>query len=152
MKTDSTAMVVYSGAFERSLDTKNRVTIPARWLARDGEEFHVVPNPAPSEPFLLAMPPEEFALVESRILALDAPAEEKRKFIRQFYGAAQPVTVDKQGRILLPEEHCREAGLKSEVTLVGGKSRFEIWNRERWNKAASSDLPTYQKVAKLIGL
>jgi MraZ protein len=152
MQPELNSAVVYAGTFERSLDAKNRVTIPARWLSGQEEEFQVIPNPSPDEPFLIVMPPAEFAQMENRILALDAPAAEKRKFIRHFYGAARVVSTDKQGRLLLPEDHCRKLKLQGEVVLVGSKSRFEIWNRELWNKASAEELPIYQKMANLIGL
>lgn len=153
MQSELNSAVVYAGTFDRSLDAKNRVTIPACWLAgKEEEEFQIIPNPSAGEPFLIVMPPAEFAQMESRILSLDAPAVEKRKFIRQFYGAARAVAADKQGRILLPEDHCKKLNLQGGVVLVGGKSRFEIWNRELWSHAFATDQPTYEKMAALIGL
>ncbi len=145
-------MVIYSGTFERSLDSKNRVTIPARWLAGEGEEFHVVPNHQP-ENFLSVMPAEEFSAIENRIeQSAELSPRDKRRAIRSFYSMARAVSVDKQGRILLPEEHCREIGLKGDVVLAGTKSRFEIWSRDCWEKAHASSRADFEKIADLIGL
>lgn len=150
MKPESQLPTVYSGTFDRSLDPKNRVTIPARWVGGESQEFQVVPKPG--EPYLLVLPPDEFAAMEGRIEALPISESEKRKAIRMFYAAARPVSVDKQGRILLPEELLTRAQLGNEVVLVGSKSRFEIWQRERWNELSSASQPDFASLANQIGL
>ena len=43
-------------------------------------------------------------------------------------------------------------GLKGEVTLVGGRGRFEIWNSAKWKQAHREEKATYQRVADVIGL
>jgi MraZ protein len=152
MNANSPAEAIYSGTFERSLDSKNRVTIPASWVGQGVSEFQVVPNHKPDEPFLIVLPPGEFARMEARIEALNQPAALKRKAIRSFYSAARAVAADKQGRILLPEDYCRQAELQSDVVLLGGKSRFEIWSADRWRSASNEDRPVFQSIAEEIGL
>lgn len=132
------------------MDAKKRITVPSRWLADEEEEFYSVVDPR--EQFLIIMPAEEFANVENSLAERDVPAADRRKFMRQFYGNSQVVSADKQGRILLPEDHCRRAGLQENVVLAGGKSRFEIWSADRWSATKGEDTKTYQKVADLIGL
>jgi DNA-binding transcriptional regulator/RsmH inhibitor MraZ len=43
---------------------------------------------------------------------------------------------------VLPEEICKQLGLKGEVALVGGRGRFEIWNLEKWKRASAEAPPT----------
>ena len=57
--------ISYAGTFERSMDAKNRVTIPAAWLNGGPDEFHAIPHP--SGDFLMVMPPEEFDSIETSI-------------------------------------------------------------------------------------
>jgi len=152
MPPGSPVNAVYSGTFERSLDAKKRVTVPAKWLDGGEQDFQVIRNPQPDSPCLIVMPPEEFAQMEGRIQGSDLPAPRKRKAIRQFYSSAHAVTSDKQGRILLPEEVCSQAGLTSEVVLVGSKSRFEVWSKQHWQAAVSEDQEAYLEAAELIGL
>lgn len=145
------APVLYSGTFERSMDAKKRVSVPASWLSgKEEEEFHVSPHP--SRQYLMVMPPEEFDRVEQLIQASGLSAAEKRVAIRQFYGEAHKVAADKQGRILLPEAHCERAGLNGDVVFVGGRSRFEIWGRARYAENATPAEETYRRVAEEIGL
>lgn len=79
-------------------------------------------------------------------------ARDRRVFSRQLHSRAQHGASDRQGRLVLPEELCQKVGLKGEVALVGGRSRFEIWNLPRWKKAQEEETSTYQHVAKVIGL
>jgi MraZ protein len=142
--------ITYAGTFERSMDVKNRVTIPAAWLNGGPDAFHAIPGPTGD--CLIVMPPEEFDSIESRIEQSGAPAPERRKAIRQFYSQARSISADSNGRILLPDDHCDSVKLKGEVVLVGGRSRFEIWNAKRWAAVSAEESPSYRQVAELIGL
>jgi MraZ protein len=79
------------------------------------------------------------------------PAD-RRKFIRRFYSLAQIVSVDKQGRVLLPEDHCRRLGLEGDVVLIGSHNRMEIWNQERRAAATADEDDTFRRVAEQVGL
>jgi MraZ protein len=142
---------LYSGTFERSMDAKKRVAVPAAWLSREeGEIFHIIPHPA--EGYLMVMPPAEFDRWEQRIQESPTSAAEKRMAIRKFYSEAHTATTDKQGRILLTDKHCERAGISGEVVFAGGRSRFEIWSRERYAAVQAGHAEAYQRVADAIGL
>jgi MraZ protein len=144
--------VVYAGEFRHAVDNKHRVTIPSRWRSGDaGEEFFAVPDGTGS--FLMVMPPLEFERVKGSVEADPAilPAD-RRKFIRRFYSLAQIVSVDKQGRVLLPEDHCRRLGLEGDVVLIGSHNRMEIWNQERRAAATADEDDTFRRVAEQVGL
>jgi MraZ protein len=142
--------IIYAGTFERTIDAKHRVTIPAAWLAKENNEFHAIPNPIGE--CLIVMPPSEFAQIEARIQESSATPAERRKAIRQFYSQARSVNADAQGRILFSEEQCSALKLVGNIVLVGGRSRFEIWNAKRWAAVAEEEHLSFHKVANLIGL
>jgi len=147
-----TSPQIFSGEYRHAIDDKNRVTVPSGWRRfSEAEEFFTVPDPHGK--FLMVMPPEEFRGMSDRVKADTSfsPAL-KRSFIRQFYSRAKQCTTDRQGRILIPEDHRRQAGLESEVVLVGVHSRFEIWNPETWARVSADENIEYQKVADLVGL
>ena len=79
-------------------------------------------------------------------------ARDRRVFLRHLHAKAQHVSIDKQGRLVLPDDLCRLIDLTGEVTLVGGRGRFEIWNSARWKQAHKEEKATYQHVANVIGL
>jgi len=150
MPPNSPAPISYAGTFERSLDVKNRVTIPAGWINGGPGDFHAIPSHAGD--CLMVMPPEEFNSWEDRFKQSGLPADIQRKAIRHFYSQARAVSADSQGRVLLPDDQCESLQLKGEVVLVGGRSRFEIWNTARWTAVSAEEASSYRQVAELIGL
>jgi len=146
--------ITFAGEFLHSLDNKNRVTIPAAWRkpgAEPTDEFFVVPEI--TNKFLMAMPPDEFTGVRAEVHSNPtvSPAQ-ARIFLRHFYGKARSCVLDRQGRLVLPDEHCKDVGLKAEVMLNGVHGRFEIWNPERYAQNAEAGSQTYKDVGELIGI
>ena len=142
---------IFAGEFRHAIDAKNRVTIPARWRSGEVDEFFAVPNQ--ENGCLMVMPTAVAHEVAAR--AKSDPrfsAQDVQRFIRQFYSRAQHLTTDKQGRIILPEEHCRQLGLKGEVILVGSHSRFEVWSPGAWQKIREEDAPTFQHMLGVLGI
>lgn len=151
MRTDSPTQTFFAGEFRHGIDDKNRITIPSRWRRDDGEDFIILPEA--QEEFLLVMSLEEFARVIAEAESnTSVPPRERRVFLRHLHARAQHASSDKQGRLVLPEDLCRLLNLKGEVTLVGGRGRFEIWNSTKWKQAHKEETATYQRVADVIGL
>jgi MraZ protein len=71
--------------------------------------------------------------------------------LKRFIGSESvQVTLDKAGRICLPEKMARDAGLGEEAVLVGLLDRFEIWSPERYEKVKASDAIMAQEAFKLM--
>jgi len=150
MSKTTSKPISYAGTFPRSVDAKNRITIPSGWLNEGPQEFHAIPHS--SGDCLVIMPPEEFDSIAATIKASGRSVDEQRRIIRQIYSKARAVSVDSQGRILLPEEQCGALKLKGNVELVGGHSRFEIWNEKRWAEVCTEEEATANEEAKQFGL
>jgi MraZ protein len=151
MDIDSQSQTFYAGEFRHSIDEKNRITIPSRWRRADGEDFIVLPEA--QEEFLVVMSHEAFSQMSAEAESnLAVAPRERRVFLRHLHARAEHASSDKQGRLVLPEDVCKALGLKGEVTLVGGRGRFEIWNSAKWKQAHHNEKATYQRVADVIGL
>ena len=57
-----------------------------------------------------------------------------RNLQRFFLSAAADVTVDKQGRIVVPPVLRSHAKLVHDVTIIGVLDRAEIWDRQKWDE------------------
>jgi MraZ protein len=60
------------------------------------------------------------------------------------------VTLDKAGRICLPEGMAEAAAIGKEAMMVGLVDRFEIWNPERYTAASAVDDQLMSEAFKLI--
>lgn len=151
MDTDPSPQEFFAGEFRHAIDEKNRITIPSRWRQEKAQDFIILPEP--HYQFLLVMAPPEFARM-SALAGSDnnISARDRRVFSRQLHSRAQHGASDRQGRLVLPEDLCKQLELKGEIALVGGRGRFEIWNLQKWKRAHEEETPTYQHVANVIGL
>jgi MraZ protein len=141
----------FAGEFRHAIDEKNRITIPARWRKDEPEEFIILPQP--QHQYLLVMSGHEFARMSARAEKHEAVSStDLRVFLRHLHSRAVHSASDRQGRLVLPDDLCRQLGLKGEVALVGNQGRFEVWNLQKWKRAHEEETATYQHIADVIGL
>jgi len=152
MSSEQIPFPEFTGTVCHGLDSKNRITIPARWRRGDADEFFLMPDR--TNKFLRAMPPAQFRAIADKIATDPNLSERDRSvFMRNFYSSVQHATADKQGRLLLPEDYCKRLSLlKGEVMLVGARDRFEIWNKVVWESSREAELASYDRTLDNYGL
>src|SRR5580692_3116367 len=144
--------IYYNSRFRHGVDEKRRVQIPAKWLPqKNGMELTLVLWPRESAGACVrVLPPSQMAKLMQNIN--ETPNSDPRKVVLKRIigsGSAQ-VSVDKSGRICLPDDMAREAGFKDEVIMVGLLNSFEIWNPERYEKVQAADAALAQEAFKLM--
>lgn len=60
--------------------------------------------------------------------------EAGRDLRRKMCAQATIVTLDSQGRFVIPEEMVNFAQIKEKITLIGAGDHFEIWAGEKWSQ------------------
>ena len=60
------------------------------------------------------------------------------------------MTLDKAGRICLPDRLAAAAGLDEEALLIGMFDRFQIWDPERYEAASALDEEIYDDAIQLL--
>ena len=136
----ATATTCYNSAYTHGVDDKRRVQIPAKWRPAESVEFTLILWPKAKEgPCLRVLPPQEMAELMRDIDAM--PNDDPKKVVlKRFIGSESiQVSLDKGGRICLPEGMAKAAGIEDQAVLVGLLDRFEIWNPERYEKVRASD-------------
>jgi len=146
------ATTYYNSLYRHGVDEKRRVQVPAKWRpAKAGVEFTLMLWPKSKEgPCLRVLPPREMAELMRDIDAI--PNSDPNKVVlKRFIGSESiQVSVDKGGRICLPEEMATAADIKDQAVLVGLLDRFEIWNPERYEKVKASDAVMAQEAFKMM--
>jgi len=120
----------FTGQFEHSLDEKGRLTIPARMRARLGDHF--VLTIAPPEPCLAMYPELTWSEFCSKLESAPRKDAAYRAFVRHLFAHTEEISLDSQGRLLLPSTLREMAAIKRDAILVGTLTRVEIWAAETW--------------------
>jgi len=123
---------MFRGRFEHTIDSKGRISIPAKFrelLAEKYDERVMITN---FDRCLVAYPYEEWRSMEEKISSLSMVKKEAKAFQRFFVSAAVECPIDKLGRILIPPILRSYAQLEKEVVFAGMVKKFEIWSKERF--------------------
>ncbi len=124
----------FLGTYYVNLDDKGRANVPAKFrsiLENDNNPNMVV---CVMDDFLIVFPQEEWKLNEEKMSDLSAFDSEDRNRLREFYSRADECEM-KSGKVLVPSRLRKMADLNKEVVLVGMSRTFEIWSKDRWEKA-----------------
>ena len=149
---ETTETTYYNSIYRHGVDEKRRVQVPAKWRpAKAGVEFTLVLWPKSKEgPCLRVLPPREMAELMRDIDAMPN-SDPSKVVLKRFIGSESvQVSVDKGGRICLPEEMAKAADITDNAVMVGLLDRFEIWNPERYHKVKASDAIMAQEAFKLM--
>jgi len=124
---------VFLSTFEKQLDGKRRLLIPGEYRTPDNGAEHGVFCFFSVESDCLEAGGDKL-MADYVALIEDLPfGDDYRTALEEtVYAGQKPLAYDAGGRITLPEALCEEAGLSTEVVIVGLGRRFQIWDRVRW--------------------
>src|SRR5476651_866735 len=142
----------YNSLYRHGVDEKRRVQIPAKWRPeKGGTELTMMLWPKhQAGNCLRVLPPGEMAQLMADIDAMPN-GDPNKVVLKRFIGSESiQVTLDKSGRICLPDEMARLAEIKDEAMLVGLLDRFEIWNPARYENVKVADAVLAPKAFELM--
>jgi len=116
------------------LDAKGRVSIPASFrsvLTRDGF-VGLYCYPALDQPAIDAGGQALLAEIEALVARFPPYSDEREEFLVALYGRSETVSIDGEGRVVLPEELKSHAGITDAVAFVGLGHKFQIWEPQRF--------------------
>ncbi len=142
----------YTSSYRHGVDEKRRIQIPARWRPKKaGTEFTITLWPiSTGGAYLRVLPPSQMAKLMRDIEQMPN-GDEKSTLKRIIGGGSDGATLDKSGRMCLPEEMMEKAGITNEAVLVGVLDRFEVWNPERLEKMKMADAIMAPAALRLVG-
>jgi MraZ protein len=139
---------MFLGAYDHTLDDKNRLTLPAKFRQSFAEGLVVTRG---LDGCLYAFRRADWdRLVESRLATLDSLRPEGRRLQRHFFSGATEAELDKQGRVMLPAQLIGHAKLDKDVVVAGVNDRLEIWDRAAWRKELAEVEGSAEDVAERL--
>jgi MraZ protein len=144
-------MVHFIGEFECTMDAKGRVLIPKALMAQlpDDSRQSLVVN-CGFERCLVLYTKTEWTRITEELNKLNQFVKENREFLRLFNRGANILSLDSNGRVLIPKTLQDYAGLKSDLVFVTNSSKIEIWNKETYEAEMNKDPEHYSALAEKV--
>jgi len=152
MPNNLTTAPVYNSTYRHGVDAKRRIQIPAMWRPTEsGTQFTLIVWPKYREGACLrVLPPKELSELMASLDAMPNGDSNKTTLKRIIGSESTQATLDKAGRICVPEEMAQAADIDDEAVLVGLLDRFEIWSPARYEKLKASDAVMAHEAFKLM--
>jgi MraZ protein len=140
-------MTVFLSSYVNTVDKKGRVSVPASFRGEmvNHSRQVVVVYAAPKEGYLYAWGYDDFVKFAERIKKLPPMSKERQRLARTILAAARPINFDGEGRVLLPENLMKEAGIEGKALFAGQGDYFTIWNPDRYEERQEEDLTHYDE-------
>lgn len=126
---------MFLGEYEHNLDDKGRLAVPSRFRDELGDGVVVTRG---FDRCLMGFPRNAWEQLATRVNELSLGQAEARNLRRHLFSGAADLALDRQGRILLPQNLREYAGLGDQVIVAGLSTHFEIWAQERWGQVLDS--------------
>lgn len=136
---------MFLGEYAHNLDIKGRVAIPAKFREKLSTGAIVTRG---LDNCLFVFAPKEWQALAEKLVALPLAQANSRAFVRLMLSGATDVSLDNQGRILIPDYLRKYADLKKEVIITGLYSRMEVWNKELWERYKQKTESASEEIAE----
>src|ERR671938_1051009 len=122
--------MAFRGTFDHTLDTKNRLTIPAKFRASLAEGVVLAKG---IERCVQVWTPRAFdAYVSTALQGMNPLSEPARKLNRFFAANSLDTELDSAGRVMVPGFLLEHGGLAKDVVVTGAGDCLEVWERAAW--------------------
>jgi MraZ protein len=120
---------MFLGRFAHNLDSKGRLAVPARFRASLEEGLVLTRG---LDRCVAAYPMAAWEDLAGKVSALSMTDPAARQFRRMVFAEAANLTLDGQGRVVVPPELREYAGIDREAVVIGVHTSFEIWSPSGW--------------------
>ena len=147
-KNKQKATIMFIGEYHHAIDEKGRLAVPVKFR-NDMKSGGVVTRGL--DYCLFVYPKKDWQELAERLAKLPIAKATSRAFARLMLAGAMEVTVDSQGRIMIPE-YLRDFGsLKKTVVVAGLYNRIELWDEKAWEKYRKGTESKSGDIAEALG-
>ena len=141
--------MLLTGTYARTIDDKFRIALPKplrdAFFATGSVKLYLAPG---TDGSLALYTDESFGKLAGQLSNLSPTQQDVRAFNRLLYAQTQQLDLDGQGRMRIPPEMARLAGLDKEAVLLGIKDHVEIWDPARWHNYLAEKSARYDEIAE----
>lgn len=135
-----------TGTYDRNLDAKGRLSLPAAVRKEFGDKVHVLPAPDVDALYVFSESGYK-AWIDSlfeRNGGYDPRNPDDEDLMRVLNGLSASSDIDSAARISISDFNRKVKGLSREVTVVGNGDHLEVWDRETWQQHQAAALDKLQ--------
>lgn len=144
-------LLSFTGEYPQKVDGKGRMSIPAGFRrvleANDPDWAEGLPAKlyinygAHLKQNLRIYSVKAMMKIDAQIQELDEGSELQILLNRLYLGQSEELSIDKDGRIVMPIRHREKLGMtEGEVTFMGLGNYFEVWKAETYSSAVTASL------------
>jgi MraZ protein len=140
---------MFWGEYSHQLDDKGRLIIPARFRP------HLVPRAVLTRGLdhnLVIYPQEAWQSVSDRLNQMPITHPTARALRRLLFSGVVEISLDRQGRILIPGFLRDYATLNGEVLIAGMETFIELWEPATWRSTLKDVSHTLAEADHLLKL
>ena len=135
-------MALFLSSYENRLDTKGRISVPASFRAAIAKEdfagvilFRSFTNNCIEGVTMSRM--EQLASATDKMGVFDSELDD---LTAMLFADARPLAFDVTGRIVIPADMLKHAGITDSAVFVGRGNSFQIWNPGAFHAAQEKSL------------
>jgi len=136
------------GEYNHTIDTKGRMALPAKFrqVFKSGA---VITRGLDN--CLFIYPKKDWQVLATKLASLPISQAKTRAFARLMLAGAMDVSLDKQGRVNLPDYLTNYAKLNKKVVVTGLYDRLEVWDENEWSKYRQQTESSSSDIAEALG-
>jgi len=140
---------MWYGEYTHTLDEKDRFILPAKFREKiktlEKKLFYMTRG---LEGCLFLFDQGVWERLEEKLKSISFTKHEGRFFNRMYFGSAQEIEIDTQGRMMIPGYLKEYAQIKKEITIIGVADRIEIWDKGCWGSFYQNNKQRFEEVAE----
>jgi MraZ protein len=123
--------LAFRGTFDYSLDSKNRLTVPARFRATLSDGVVLAKRVAGC---IAVWTPDDYdAYMQAALERFHPMSPEAEQLERYFSANSHDTELDSAGRVGVPAFLLEHANLGKDVVVTGAGRCLELWDRQAWS-------------------
>ncbi|MFC1788040.1 division/cell wall cluster transcriptional repressor MraZ [Patescibacteria group bacterium] len=139
---------MFIGEYKHNLDEKGRLAIPTKFRQALSKGAVVTRGLDTS---LFLFPKEEWGKLAEKLASLPLGSSNTRAFARLMLAGAMDVSLDKQGRVVLPEYLRQYSAMNKSVIVAGLYNRLELWDEKNWENYKTKTEKEVGDIAEKLG-
>lgn len=136
------------GQYQHTIDNKKRLALPVKFRGELGNNIVVTKG---VENCLVVYTEKEWEVVSQKLANLPISQQEARSFTRHLLASATEVSLDKLGRILIPDYLKEYAHLQKNVIVCGLSNRLEVWDEVKWKEYSQNAKEGIEEIVSKLG-